>query len=909
MRNRMCQLCNSRPATARVTVVENGSRRTMDICEADYERLSRRQGGSSSPLESLFRGGLRQDFFGEPDGDEPGIQDLVRARRGPARESVDIDEYLSEQAKELLQEAGQKAVEFGKDEVDTEHLLLALAGNEVVQAILKEVKVSPTDLSRQIEEEGPKGERKAPKGKTVHLGVSPRLKSALEHAFVASRELGHSYVGPEHLLVGLSEEEDGFGGEILRKYGLGPNALRQKTVKVVGKGAEEGKVARKSVTPMLDKFSRALTELARQGKLDPVIGRAKEIETTIEVLARRKKNNPVLIGDPGVGKTAIVEGLAQRIAKDEVPDVLRGKRVVELNVNSLVAGSKYRGEFEERVKQVLDEVVANQEELILFIDELHTIVGAGQGGGEGGLDIANVFKPALARGELHLIGATTLSEYQKHIVTVAALERRFQPVFVSEPNVEDTVEILRGLRDRLEAHHKVKITEGALQTAAKLSDRYVTARHLPDKAIDLVDQAAAKVRIAASSRAPEMQELEGEIRRLKQEQDSAAAAKQFDKAKKLEGSIKEARKKLDDATTKWKKAVGTRSVEVTAQHVAAIVSALTGIPVDELAAEDREKLLKLEERLHGRVVGQDEAVRAVSQAIRLARAGFKEQGHPIATFLFLGPTGVGKTELAKALAAAVFGDEQALVRIDMSEYAERHTVARLIGAPPGYVGYEEGGQLTERVRRRPYTVILLDELEKAHPEVHNVLLQLLDEGRLTDGKGRAVDFTNTVIIATSNVGSDVIQRNLEAAPGEKLEYEGLKARLMNLLKRHFRPEFLNRIDEVIVFHALTRDEIKAIVRLQLDRVGRLSAGRGITLEFDDSVVDYLAEVGYQPEFGARELKRRIRTDVETKLAEALLKGEFSEGDRIRVANGKERGAVTLEKAPAEAASGRSKRAG
>src|SRR6266850_1517893 len=694
-----CAVCG-RPATTQVTVKENGERRTIPLCDEHYAELMGSRG--MSPLESLFRNDVFERFF---DDEWPGSavsRPRAGARRPSSREAVDLQTFLSQAAKDLLQVAAERAVEYGKDEVDTEHLLLALADNEVVQEILREFKLSPEDLKTAIQEGAPHGTRQAAPEGPVQVGVSPRAKSALEHALVASRELGHSYVGPEHILIGLAEEEDGFAGEILRKYGITPQALRQKIVKVVGKGAEEGKVARRSATPNLDKYGRDLTAAAREGKLDPVIGRAKEIETTIEVLARRKKNNPVLIGEPGVGKTAIVEGLAQRIVQDQVPEVLRGKRVVELGINSLVAGSKYRGEFEERVKQVLDEVIANQNEMILFIDELHTIVGAGQGGGEGGLDIANTFKPALARGELHLIGATTLNEYQKHIEKDAALERRFQPVTVPEPSVEETIEILRGLRDRFEAHHKVKITEGAIKAAATLSDHYITGRFLPDKAIDLIDQAAARVRILASSRPPELHDIEAGIRRMKQEQDAASAAKQFDKAKGLEERIRAEEKRLAELTAKWKKQRGTSTPEVTAEHVAQIVSALTGIPVTELTTEERKKLLQLEDRLRQRVVGQDEAVHAVAEAVRLARAGLKESRRNIANFFFLGPTGVGKTELAKALAEVVFGDENALIRLDMSEYQERHTVARLVGAPPGYVGFEEGGQLTERVRRRPY---------------------------------------------------------------------------------------------------------------------------------------------------------------------------------------------------------------
>ncbi|MCS7240476.1 MAG: AAA family ATPase, partial [Candidatus Bipolaricaulota bacterium] len=785
---------------------------------------------------------------------------------------------LSAHAKELLQRAARLAVDYGKKEMDTEHVLYALTESEVVREILREFKLSPDDIRGYIEHNAPRGSFRAEKGQTVRVGMSPRVKAVLEEAFHAARELGHSYVGPEHLLIGLLAEPDGLAGDLLRKYGLSPQVVRQKVVKVVGRGAEEGRVERRSNTPTLDKFSRDLTELARQGKLDPVIGRAKEIETVIEILSRRKKNNPVLIGEPGVGKTAIVEGLAQRIVRGEVPEVLRGKRLVELNVNSLVAGTKYRGEFEERVKAILEEILAHQDELILFIDEIHTIVGAGQA--EGGMDLANAFKPALARGELHLIGATTLSEYQKYIEKDAALERRFQPVFIAEPTVEQAVQILRGLRDRFEAHHKVRITDEAIVAAAELSDRYITGRHLPDKAIDLIDQAAARVRIQATSRPAEIQELEAQLQELKRELDYATSRKQFDRAKELEARIKETEKALEEATARWKKSVASEVPEVRAEHVAEIVSRLTGIPVAELTQEERERLLKLEEKLHERIVGQEEAVRAVAAAVRRSRAGLKEKHRPIATFLFLGPTGVGKTELAKALAWAVFGDEDALVRLDMSEYMERHTVSRLIGAPPGYVGYEEGGQLTERVRRRPYAVILLDEIEKAHPEVHNILLQVFDEGRLTDGKGRTVDFSNTIIIATSNLGSDLIQRNLTAPPGQKLSYESLKEKLMDVLRHHFRPEFLNRIDEIIVFHALTKDQIKEIVKLQLERVRRMAQGQGIDLEFHESLVEHLAEVGYKPEFGARELRRMIKTEVENAIAEALLSGSMTHGDHV-----------------------------
>ncbi|MGF6602716.1 ATP-dependent Clp protease ATP-binding subunit ClpC [Paraburkholderia sp. GAS448] len=908
-----CSVCG-KPATTQITITENGQRRQLMLCDEHHMEFMARHQRSLSPLESLFHGGLFERLFDEgwspfenggtdweragrsapgrasasagssgPPSEAAGGPDSGGARprrRRRAREAVDLQSFLSESGLDRLQAAAQKAVEFGKNEVDTEHLLLALADNNVVNEILREFKLDADDIKRTIDQDAPRGTAKTD-GEEPRIGVSPRAKSALENALVASRELDHSYVGPEHILIGLVEEGDGFAGELLRKLGLTSQSLRQKAVKVVGQGAEDGSVEGRSSTPTLDKYARDLSELAKRGKLDPVIGRDKEIETTIEVLARRRKNNPVLIGEPGVGKTAIVEGLAQRIAQDQIPEVLRGKRVVELNINSVVAGAKYRGEFEERVKQVLDEIVANQDRLIVFIDELHTIVGAGQGGGEGGLDIGNVFKPALARGELHLIGATTLNEYQKYIEKDSALERRFQPVMVPEPSVEETIDILRGLRDRLEAHHKVKITEEAITAAAKLSDRYIAARFLPDKAIDLLDQAAARVRISSNSRPQALHGIEATIRRLRQEQDSASAAKQFDKAKELQEKITAEQARLNESTEAWKKERGTSSQEVGAEDIAQIVSSLTGVPVSELTAEDREKLLRLEDRLRERVVGQDEAVTAVSKAVRLSRAGLTEAGKPIASFLFLGPTGVGKTELAKALAAAVFGDENALVRIDMSEYSERHTVARLVGAPPGYVGYEEGGQLTERVRRHPYSVVLLDEIEKAHSEVHNILLQLFDEGRLTDGKGRLVDFTNTVIIATSNIGSQMIQDNMKA-DSKQLDYPALRDRLMEILRHHFKPEFLNRVDEVVVFHALGKEQIRRIVDLQLQRVKRTAAAQNIELSFDDALRDHLATVGYDPEFGARMLKRKIRLEVESELADSLLRGDVRSGDAVEI---------------------------
>ena len=915
MANGACDICG-RPATARVRASVNGRVQNMELCDQHYSEIARRSGRSASPLESLFgRRSLLDEFFGESgfgslfgdsplrggtlgsmgDGDDAVVDATVGegaprrgSRRGGGRTIAD---RLSEQGNKLLQDAAQKAGEFGRSEVDTEHLLLALTSSDVVKTILEQFKVDVDDLRRQIEKEAKRGDAKT----EGEIGVSPRLKDALNRAFIASNELGHSYVGPEHLLIGLAEEGEGLAAAMLRKLGLTPQALRQQVTKVVGKGAEEGRVATPSNTPDLDQFSRDLTKLARDGKLDPVIGRAREIETTIEVLARRKKNNPVLIGEPGVGKTAIVEGLAQRIVAGEVPEALRDKRLVELNINSMVAGSKYRGEFEERVQKILKEITEEKDSLILFIDEIHTIVGAGQGGGEGGLDIANTFKPALARGELNLIGATTLNEYQKYIEKDAALERRFQPVYVEEPTVAQVIMILRGLRDTLEAHHKVTITDEAIIAAAELSDRYITGRFMPDKAIDLIDQAAARVKISATARPVDVQELEAEVAQIKREQDYAAARKQFDRAAELKKELEQKQKELDELLEIWKRDQASATAEVRADHVAQIVSKITGVPVTELTTEEKDKLLKLEEKLHERVIGQEEAIRAVADAVRLARAGLREGSGPTATFLFLGPTGVGKTELAKTLAEVIFGDQDALIRIDMSEYGERHSVARLVGAPPGYVGYDEGGQLTEKVRRRPYSVVLLDEIEKAHPDVYNILLQVFDDGRLTDGKGRVVDFTNTIIIATSNLGSDIIQRNLTKRGSREFDEAKQKSELMEVLRGHFRPEFINRIDEIIVFHSLNQSEIRQIVELQLNRVKRTALGQGVELEFDVSVVDHFGAVGFRPEFGARELRRLIRSELETELAREMLSGRIEDGDKVRVAWSEDEQRVVFEK--------------
>jgi ATP-dependent Clp protease ATP-binding subunit ClpC len=864
----LCDICGVRPATVRLEVLQNGQRQVLDVCDFHYAQITRHQ-RSISPLEALFGAQAPQR-----DG-----ADSQRPMEGS--ESVSIEQHFSELAREMLQRAAEVAVQWGRREVDTEHLLYVLADNANVASILGALGVKAEDVRSYIDANAEKRERVAGQEHN-QVGVSPRLKSALERAFVASRQLGHDYVGAEHLLIGLSEVPESIAGQLLARLGIHRQALRRQTLLASGAQDKPSASRRPSHTPELDKYSRDLTALASEGALDPVIGRSSEIETMVEVLARRRKNNPVLIGEPGVGKTAVVEGLAQRMINGDVPESLRNKRLVELNVNSIVAGAKYRGEFEERVKQVVDEVLANPDSVVLFVDEVHTIVGAGQGGNEGGLDIANVFKPAMARGELNLIGATTLSEYQKYIEKDAALERRFQPVLVPEPSVVQTINILRGLRDRLEAHHKVTIQDDAIVGAAELSDRYISGRFLPDKAIDLIDQAAARVNLSSTSRPAAVLELEAELAQLRREQNYAASRKLFDRAHALDGEIATKEQALSDATDAWKQRVGTNTSHVAMTEVAEIVARLTGIPVAQLTAEEKQRLLKMEARLHQRVIGQDDAVVAVSDAVRRARAGLQAPHCPTAVFLFLGPTGVGKTELAKALAEVIFGDENAMLRFDMSEYMERHTVARLIGAPPGYVGYDEGGQLTERVRRKPYSVILLDEIEKAHPDVYNVLLQVFDDGRLTDGKGRVVDFSNTLIIATSNLGADVIAGQTRAGPGflGSADSGSTQSGVMNVLRQHFRPEFINRIDDIILFRSLSRDETRHIVRLQLENVRRLASSQNIDLVFDDSIVDHLAVEGYRPEFGARELRRQIQQQVENQLAKAMLGGDVTEGMRM-----------------------------
>ncbi len=877
-------------ATHQIKVQQNNHKMAVRVCDTDYQKLKKYQ-QDYSPFESLFWRDNNANNFFDADAmqEENSFQDESFLPADSGREAIDIEKFLSSHAQELIQRAASIALhQFGRNEVDTEHMLYALLESAVVKEILRHFQINEQDIKGFIDYNAPKQSHK----NAAALSISPRVKNVLELAFESAKQLGHGYIGPEHLLIALAEEKDGIAGELLRKYGLTPEALRQKVIKVVGKGGEEGKVQTQTTTPTLDEYARNLTILAKDGKLDPVIGRSEEIETTIEILSRRTKNNPVLIGEPGVGKTAIVEGLAQRIVNGDVPEPLLHKRVMELNINSMVAGSKYRGEFEERIKKVLEEISAHKDELIIFIDELHTIMSAGVGGDEGGLSVANAIKPMLARGDLHLIGATTLNEYQKYIEKDAALERRFQSVFIAEPTIDQAIQILRGLRDKYEAHHKVKITDEAIVAATELSSRYIQNRYLPDKAIDLIDQAASRVRILALSYSKEMQKLNDEIMRLSRELEYAIAHKEEPRAKELEDELKKLHHQKQELISQWRLEKGASTPEIKIEHIAQVISKITGIPVTELTQEEKAKLLAMEEKLHERVISQNEAIEAVSNAIRVARAGLNEGKRPIANFLFLGPTGVGKTELVKALAWIIFGSEDAVVRLDMSEYMERHSVARLVGAPPGYIGYEEGGQLTEAVRRRPYSVILLDEIEKAHPDIFNILLQVFDEGRLTDGKGRRVDFTNTIIVATSNLGAEIIQENMRNKDEQDLiktikgksqkSYPKLKNELMNVLRGFFRPEFLNRIDEIIIFQTLTQKDIQAIVKLQLEKLKSIASGQNIHLVFDNTVIEYLADISYAPEYGARELKRKIKSEIETTLARELLSGKIKEGDTVKV---------------------------
>ncbi|GBF79061.1 ATP-dependent Clp protease ATP-binding subunit [Aphanothece sacrum] len=791
-------------------------------------------------------------------------------------------ERFTEKAIKVIMLAQEEARRLGHNFVGTEQILLGLIGEGtgVAAKVLKSMGVNLKDARIEVEKIIGRGSGFV----AVEIPFTPRAKRVLELSLEEARQLGHNYIGTEHLLLGLIREGEGVAARVLENLGVDLSKVRTQVIRQLGETAEVaagGGSSGRTKTPTLDEFGSNLTQMAADGKLDPVVGRQKEIERVIQILGRRTKNNPVLIGEPGVGKTAIAEGLAQRIANKDIPDILEDKRVVTLDIGLLVAGTKYRGEFEERLKKIMDEI-RQAGNVVLVIDEVHTLIGAGAA--EGAIDAANILKPALARGELQCIGATTLDEYRKHIERDAALERRFQPVMVGEPSVEETIEILYGLRERYEQHHKLKILDEALEAAAKLSDRYISDRYLPDKAIDLVDEAGSRVRLMNSQLPPAAKELDKELRSVLKQKDDAVRAQDFDKAGELRDLEMDLKSQIRAISSAKKTEGDSDEPFVDAEEIAHIVASWTGVPVNKLTETESEKLLHMEDTLHQRLIGQEDAVKAVSRAIRRARVGLKNPNRPIASFIFSGPTGVGKTELTKALAAYFFGSEDSMIRLDMSEYMERHTVSKLIGSPPGYVGYNEGGQLTEAVRRRPYTVVLFDEIEKAHPDVFNMLLQILEDGRLTDAKGRTVDFKNTLLIMTSNIGSKVIEKGggglgFEFAQDQAdAQYNRIRSLVNEELKQYFRPEFLNRLDEIIVFRQLNKEEVKEIAEILLKEVfGRLTE-KGISLNVTNKFKERLVEEGYNPAYGARPLRRAIMRLLEDVLAEEILSGRVGDGD-------------------------------
>ena len=808
-----------------------------------------------------------------------------------ANEVIHMMQRFTDDAQRVLSFAQEAALELGHDYVGTEHVLIGLikVKNGVAAKALNELGLSAETIIEDVEEHIGRGNKKA---SSVYM--TPRVKHVLELAVEVANHMNHNYVGTEHILLGLLSDGGGVAVGLLRNHNIRASDIVEVIRDILGSSGRtshnsEDNQDSSSLGDLAD-FGTDLNESAKQGKIDPVIGRDKEISRVIQILSRRTKNNPVLIGEPGVGKTAIAEGLAQRIVNGNVPEILRNKRIISLSISSMLAGAKYRGEFEERLKKAIDEV-QKHDDMIIFIDEIHTLVGAGAT--EGAMDAANILKPALARGEFQVIGATTLDEYKKHIEKDAALERRFQPVLVGEPSEEDALEILKGLRDRYEAFHKAKITDEALEAAVSLSSRYITDRFLPDKAIDVVDEAASKVRMKVFSAAPDVKALETQLAYVKKEKEAAVTAQEFEKAAEMRDEEKRIEKEINDKKNAAKENSDAKLV-VTDEDIASVVAQWTGIPVSKIAQEESESLLHLEEELHKRVIGQDEAVVAVSKAVRRARAGLKDPKRPIGSFLFLGPTGVGKTELARALAVALFGDETAMIRLDMSEYMEKHTVSRLVGAPPGYVGYEEGGQLTDAVRRKPYSVILLDEVEKAHADFFNILLQVLDDGRLTDSQGRTVDFRNTVIIMTSNLGANALRKSspelgfLAAKKSDsasdasnEVNFKEAKKSVMDAVKRHFRPEFLNRIDEMIVFHALTSNDLKQIVTILMDTVVKRLGDMGLSLEISPAAMDMLVKEGSDFSMGARPLKRAIQRLIEDPISDLILQGNAPEGATIK----------------------------
>ncbi|MCL4197572.1 MAG: ATP-dependent Clp protease ATP-binding subunit [Phycisphaerales bacterium] len=807
-------------------------------------------------------------------------------------------ERFTDRARKVMALANQEAQRFNHEYIGTEHILLGLVkeGSGVGANVLKNLGVDLRKVRLEVEKLVKSGPDIVTMGK---LPQTPRAKKVIEFAIEEARNLNHNYVGTEHLLLGLLREHDGVAAQVLMNLGLKLEEVREEVLNLLGAGVEPqeqegGEPASaassapaakgKSKTPALDSFGRDLTELAREGNLDPVIGRINEIERLIQVLCRRTKNNPVLLGEAGVGKTAIVEGLAQRIISKDIPDLLFDRRLVVLDLALMVAGTKYRGQFEERIKAVMNEV-RRAGNVILFIDELHTLVGAG--GAEGAIDASNVLKPALSRGEIQCIGATTFDEYRKYIEKDNALARRFQPITVEPPAKAQTIEILKGLREKYEAHHRVRITDEAIEQAVELSDRYITGRVQPDKSIDVIDEAGARVRLQSMTKPPNLAEIEEKIERLSVQKDEAVKEADYERAAKLRDEAEKLRREKEDIQKQWREKQSETLGTVDEEVIAEVVSKMTGVPLTRLEAEEAQRLLKLEEELHRKVVSQHDAITSIAKAIRRARAGLKDPKRPMGSFIFVGPSGVGKTLLSKALAEFMFGDEEALVMLDMSEYMEKHNVSRLIGAPPGYVGYEEGGQLTERVRRRPYSVILLDEIEKAHPDVYNMLLQIMEEGRLTDSFGRNVDFKNTILIMTSNIGADLIKGGTQfgfAKKSEVQDYERMKSTLLKEIERYFRPEFINRLDEVIVFHPLTREDLVQIVDYETRKVRDRLEGHGLVLEIDQSAKDFLIEKGYNPDFGARPLRRAIGTYIEDALSESILRGEFEGKNLLRVSH-------------------------
>ncbi len=795
---------------------------------------------------------------------------------------------FTERARKVILLAKEESKRFNHDYIGTEHILLGLIkeGEGVAAAVLQNLGLNLDMIRLETEKLVQPGPSTAISG---DIPFTPKAKKVIELAMDEARNLGHNYIGTEHLLLGLIRENEGVASQVLLNLGLDLNKVRKEIMELLGTTSagydstqQPGAVASKAKTPALDAFGRDLTKLAKDGKLDPVIGRAMEIERVIRILSRRTKNNPVLLGEAGVGKTAIVEGLAQKIVAGNVPEVLRDKRVVVLDLALMVAGTKYRGQFEERIKAVMDEL-KRSENVMIFVDELHTLVGAG--GAEGAIDASNILKPALARGEIQCIGATTIDEYRKYIEKDAALERRFQTIVVEPPSIQETIEILKGLRDKYEAHHRVKYSDEALSAAAKLSERYISGRFLPDKAVDIIDEAGARARLQVMTAPADLKDMENKIEELRKEKEAAVKAQDFEKAASYRDKERESRSELEKIRRNWKESCMEMSVEVKAEDIAEIISQWTGVPIARLEEKESEKLLKMEEELHKTVVGQEEAIKAITHAVRRSRAGLKDPKRPIGSFVFLGPTGVGKTLLGKALADFMFGDVDSIIQIDMSEYMEKFNVSRLVGAPPGYVGYEEGGQLTERVRRKPYSVILLDEIEKAHPDVFNLLLQVLEEGRLTDSLGRKVDFRNTVLIMTSNIGAELLRK--QGAIGFKsqeddMNYKSMKDKLMDEVKKAFKPEFLNRLDDLIVFRPLTKEDLYKIIEIEIHDVTSRLSDQEIAIELDQKAKDLLISKGFDQTFGARPLKRTIQRFLENPLAEEILAGHVDKTKPIKI---------------------------